>query len=40
METFVTQVIVQSFAAAAFLTGCLFYLLPTIPAVRRFIGEA
>ena len=33
------SVIVPIFGAAAFLTGALFYLLPTIPAVARFLSE-
>lgn len=32
------SVIVPIFGAAAFLTGALFYLLPTIPAFDRFLG--
>ena len=32
------SVLVPIFACAAFLTGCLFYLLPTFPAVARFLA--
>lgn len=34
-----TQIIVPIFAAAAFVTGCLFYALPTIPALARFLAD-
>lgn len=34
-----SQVLTYSFASAAFLTGALFYLLPTIPAFARFLSE-
>jgi hypothetical protein len=39
METYVSATLAPIFASAAFLTGCLFYLLPTIPAVARFLSE-
>ncbi len=32
-------IIVPIFGAAAFLTGALFYLLPTIPAFARYLGN-
>lgn len=34
-----SQILVPIFGAAAFLTGALFYLLPTIPAFARFLSE-
>lgn len=34
-----SQILVPIFASAAFITGGLVFLLPTIPAVARFLGK-